>query len=452
MPATALPSTQIRAAISRRLETLRDQTQPSAFAIALNIFFDLALEYESMRDFKSLCVLIPDACLSVPASLFQKGRQGAFQLRRTTVPHKPRLTVFPEPSCFQLDVPVRRDGLTAFPIREKESSRHEFLGILCLHRTLNRDEEKFFADYASRVAKVMQIKQTAISNRQRLTFINTLVRDIGHNVIVPNMQFKLLFMQMEKQIQTIAEQINRLAPIRTGTPDRAVRLQLPHDVQELKSQLNVIAKRFQLSSLFLESLLRRSHFEKGNYDLLLRPCKFKSQIFEPQIDRFRPLLKSQGVAIMIHPDVRIDEDIVFEADLGLMSQVFANLLSNAVKYTQSVSSPSEGTSKKMIYGWKSLPKAFGPESHGIRLFISTTGQPIPPGDAPRLFEADFRCAAEGAQEGSGHGLFFVKQIIELHKGRVGYEYSNNFNTFHITLPVVQYPAHNQEIASCPSQS
>ena len=166
----------------------------------------------------------------------------------------------------------------------------------------------------------------------------------------------------------------------------------------------------------------------------LRPCRFKSQVFEPQLERFRPLLKAQGIAIRIAPDVRIDEDVVLEADLGLISQVFANLLANAVKYTTAMPGEFGGEEKLVLYGWETLPRAFGSGRPGIRLFVSTTGQEIPGGEQARLFDADFRCSDAENVEGSGHGLYFVKQIVELHQGRVGYSYAQSMNTFEVTLP------------------
>jgi signal transduction histidine kinase len=447
------PSSQarrhIRATIFHRLAQFGDDDFVAAQARAMNVFFDLSLEYESLRDFKTLCVLVPDLCLNTPASLYLRGPKGTLQLRRTSSVHGIKNLTFPEPTCPVTTNPIRQDNFVAFPVCEIHSESR-LLGVLCLHRNLDQTEELFFQDYARRVAQVLAVKQAAVSNRQRLTFINHLVRDIGHNVIVPNMHFKLLFMQMERQIARLGRRIESLIPVRPGDPDLETRRELPRLVEELRSQQTTISRRFQQSSLFLESLLRRSHFEKGRYDLQLRPCKFKSQIIEPQIERFRPLLRAQGVSVDIAPDVRIDEDMIFEADLGLMSQVFANLLSNAVKYTQAVPGVSGPGEKHLFYGWKSEPGAFGSGQHGVRLFVATTGPVIPGEDVSRLFDPDFRSADANGVEGSGHGLFFVKQIVELHKGRVSYSSDPPLNIFSIVLPGPRNGPAPAEAGSCSS--
>lgn len=424
---------------------------PTSPEKALLVFLDLSLEYEALREFKSLCVLVPEVCLKTPASLYLQNRHGVLQLRRTTNSQGPKSIHFPEPICPAEARMIQHGDFHAFPICD-QTAPDPVLGVFCVHKPLSPAEQTFFAEYTERVARVMSLKQSVVSGRQRLTFINNLVRDIGHNIIVPNMHFKLLFLRMDKALAELSRSIDSLAPPRGGAQDSAIRRMLPDQVRDLRNQLTVITKRFQQSSLFLESLLRRGHFEKGRYDLVLRMCKFKSQILEPQMERFRALLQEQGVRIEIAPDVHIDQEIILHADLGLLSQVVANLLSNAVKYTQPVQTPSGTSRKRLIYGWDVEPNTFGPDKDGIRIYIATTGNPLPAEDAARLFEADFRSAASGPAEGTGHGLFFVRQIVGLHGGRVKYEHSRHMNIFSIVLPHSGAPGDPAEIPACPKAS
>lgn len=441
----------IRAHLLERLADCAVDDSAAARSTALNLFFEASFKFESLRDLKSLCVLVPDVCLGTPASLYMRGPKDTLRLRRTTSTHGPRLITFPELSCPDPAAIMRLEGLTAIPICEAGPGP-KLLGMLCLHKDLSPAEEAFYLNYVQSTAQLMAVKQIAVSNRQRLAFINHLVRDIGHNVIVPNMHFKLLFLQMEKQLERLGRKVDSLASMPSDAPDREVRRELAVMTKELHTRQKSISRRFQQSSLFLESLLRRSNFETGKYDLQLRPCKFKSQIFEPLLERFQPLLNAQGITIRIAPDVHIDADIVLEADLGLLAQVFANLLSNAVKYTLSMPDESGREDKLVIYGWESKPEAFGPGQPGIELYIRTTGHQIPTQDWPQLFDPDFRCSDTENVEGSGHGLFFIKQIVELHHGRVTYSYAEPMNTFHITLPCRSNSQASTEPGSCHSPS
>jgi signal transduction histidine kinase len=443
------PKPPQRAHIRTRILDLlaRSGDAPDRLA-ALNIFFDLSLEFESLRDFKSLCVLVPDMCLDTPASLYMRGPRGDLRLRRTTSPQGQKVFTLPDPPCPRSPGILRSPGAAVVTICG-DGEEADLIGALCLHREVPRGEDAFWLAYSRGVARMMAVKQTAVSNRKRLTFITSLVRDIGHNVIVPNIQFKLLFLHMERQLARLQRRIGELAPPRHDAPDRESRLDLPILARDLASLQKTISKRFQESSLFLESLLRRSHFEKGAYDLHLRPCRFKSQVFEPQIERFLPMFRAQDIRIEIAPEVRIDEDILLQADVGLFAQVFANLLANAIKYTRAMPLEDAREGKLMRYGWETAADAFGPGREGVRLFVATTGLEIPPGEQALLFDEGFRSAGTDAVDGSGHGLSFVKQIVELHRGRVGYAYEAPMNVFSITMPRAQDA---REAETCPTAS
>ncbi len=419
---------------SRILESFAHHADtPHQRTAALHVLFELSFEYDSLRNFRTLCVLIPHLCLDTPASLYQRNAQGDLRLLRTSGTNGQEYITLPDPPCADPATVLREPGSITVGICSADSAS-ELLGALRLHGDVQPEEEAFWIEYAHWTGRIMAVKLTVVTNRQRLTFVNSLIRDIGHNVIVPNMQFKLLFMQMERQLSELGQRCAKLTTPRPDDADLQLRLNLPDMVRDLLHLQRTISQRFQQASLFLESLLRPSHFEKGNYDLLLRPCKFKSQIFEPQIERFRSMFRAQDIRIEIDPDVRIDEDVQLEADIGLMAQVFANLLANAVKYTRPAPLAAGAPVKLLRYGWEGVPEAFGRGKAGIRLYVATSGPEIPPKDRSSLFEEGFRTADAGTVDGSGHGLSFVRQIVELHKGRVEYTRDGSMNVFSIILP------------------
>lgn len=427
------------------LDRLNRQDRAPELDLALNLFLDLSLEYDSLRDFKTLCAMVPDACLQVQTSLYLLGRKGTLILRRSTTEHAPRTLTLPKPLCLEQDSIIRLEDSCIFPIQDESEKR--LLGALYLHRPLSPREEEFLWGYVRRMARILSFRQKDLRNRQRLTFINNLMRNIGHNIIVPNMQFKLLFLRMGDKLRELEEHVHSLAPTKSNAPDLSIRRALPLLLRDLRGQLETISQRFQQSSLFLESLLRREHFESGRYHPHLRICHIGIQIFEPQLDRFRPSLRDEGIEVIKSP--QSSEEAMVEADLGLISQVFANLLGNAVKYTQAIRQAGGVWGKSLVYGWEYSESALGQERPGVRIFISSSGEPVPPQDVPYLFDSHFRSTGTKAADGSGYGLFFVKQIVELHKGQVRYSHSNQMNTFHIILPS---PAPTKEDSVCPRQS
>ena len=102
----------------------------------------------------------------------------------------------------------------------------------------------------------------------------------------------------------------------------------------------------------------------------------------------------------------IPEDIgLLWADKDKITEVIVNILSNAIKYTPS--------------GGKIAIKLLGTENE-MRFEISDTGMGIAKEDIYKLFDRFERISAE-RQEGTGLGLSIAKEIIELHKGKIGVE-------------------------------
>ncbi|RUM39498.1 MAG: hypothetical protein DSY70_05670, partial [Desulfobulbus sp.] len=51
-----------------------------------------------------------------------------------------------------------------------------------------------------------------------------------------------------------------------------------------------------------------------------------------------------------------------------------------------------------------------------------------------IFQEGFRGADASGIPGTGHGLSFIRHVIELHGGTVGYEATPEGNNFYFTLP------------------
>jgi CheY-like chemotaxis protein len=107
-----------------------------------------------------------------------------------------------------------------------------------------------------------------------------------------------------------------------------------------------------------------------------------------------------------HLEVLMPEKaLILDADLTRLSQVFANLLNNAAKFTE-----ASGRIKLVA------------EEHGAEVVVSVidTGVGIPVEQMARLF--DLFSQGEGELRrlggGLGIGLSLVKQLVELHHGRV----------------------------------
>lgn len=57
-------------------------------------------------------------------------------------------------------------------------------------------------------------------------------------------------------------------------------------------------------------------------------------------------------------------------------------------------------------------------------------------DATELYSEGFRGRNSVGSPGKGHGLAFIRHVIELHGGKVGYEPTTQGNNFYFVLPML----------------
>ena len=98
------------------------------------------------------------------------------------------------------------------------------------------------------------------------------------------------------------------------------------------------------------------------------------------------------------------ESVILKVDEERMSQVLNGLLINAVKFT--------GQNGRIAISGREFYKEF-------ELTVSDTGIGIPSKDLPYIFQKFYKVNRPGVQlPGTGLGLVFVKQIVDLHKGYI----------------------------------
>ena len=72
--------------------------------------------------------------------------------------------------------------------------------------------------------------------------------------------------------------------------------------------------------------------------------------------------------------------------------------------------------------------------NGLKCSLFSTGEPISKKEAVLIFEDGYKIPKDKIKSGSGHGLHFVYNIVQLHGGHVGCKPQENGNDFYIILP------------------
>ncbi len=122
-------------------------------------------------------------------------------------------------------------------------------------------------------------------------------------------------------------------------------------------------------------------------------------------------------------DVRmsVPDALYVRAEPDRVAQVLSNLLQNASRYT-----PAGGRASIEAVGQKTR----------VTVTVSNSGEGIPAGDLPHVFERFYRVekSRDAARGGAGIGLAIVKQLVEASGGRVGADSNGDLTRFWFSLP------------------
>ena len=422
---------------------------------ALNTFFDLAQEYDGLENLYVVSVAVPRVFFGFRCSLYVlHPKSESIQWVADSHPSKkPRVPEVP-PHIKIADAPYHHAEAYVLPIHGRKTPASNILfhgstDIIGIFEVVQSDQlteaQLFFLEkYVNRIGYNLYNKFLAEQNILHLKFINNLVADIEHNVIIPNIRYKYYFRKIRKFLSVNKEIESELESIidRLKSQDPV----LFAKVSEISERMIIInramfndqekiERHYNHTSLFLESLFRPDHFLFGEYILKKSPCRFWEDIVLPQLERYKDRFVQKGIMVShIGKDDELWKGIKVRVDKGLLAQVVSNLFSNAVKYSQEVVDASGKKGKRVRCTISLTEDFFGRGHHGVRFSVFSSGPPIVRDDAAHLFEEGFRIAQSEGRQGMGHGLYFVKNVVEVHGGTVGYNPDELGNEFYFIVP------------------
>lgn len=419
---------------------------------ALNIFFDLAQEFYGTQELYSICVLIPKVLFELESRIFFLDEKGQLSLRASTVSTESK--DYLEPLMPKDNQPLFHENHFYLPIKANQEivkllPYDPIDHIIGLFDIFPADEildgnRSFFEKYVNRIGYRLHYQIILTKNTEHIQFIKSLVKDFGHNIIVPNMYFKLYFNHIRKyleQLETLIKKSFRNIYPKVQDHDFKKEIVEYHcniraALKKTKDEFNETVSHYENKSMFMETLLRESHFNAGRYVLEKKLCNIQKEIIDPQLKQFERQFEESGIEIDLSLGGIPDREIEISVDIGLISQVYANLFSNVLKYAQRIYDPGQNRNRKFVaWGCEIDPNYFGTGRAGLKLNVFSSGQNISMLKAGGLFCDDSRGENVRSQAGSGHGLFFVKEIVELHGGKVGYEPTPLGNNFYFVLPM-----------------
>lgn len=168
----------------------------------------------------------------------------------------------------------------------------------------------------------------------------------------------------------------------------------------VRKAATAIRRNADTQARLVSDLLDLSRLRTGKLAIHRQPVLLGPLVAEAA-EALRAEAELKTVALEIEA---VSEPIVAEADPVRVQQIVWNLVQNAVKFT-----PQGGR----------VAVRLEREGEAARLDVEDSGQGVAPEFLPRLFEMfSQEEAAEGPRGGLGIGLALVRQLAELHGGRV----------------------------------
>jgi len=253
-----------------------------------------------------------------------------------------------------------------------------------------------------RVTTLVSALRTAVRARRRQYEVrNTLLELTNAHAALHAQSERLRDSDRRKDefLATLAHELrNPLAPIRNALQI----IQIAGNNGPAVEQARAMMER-QLGQMvrLIDDLLDVSRISRGKFELRKERIELAAAI-KSAVDTAQPLIDAAGHQLTVTGSPR---PVYLDADPVRLAQVFSNLLNNAAKYME-----------RGGRIWLTVT----PEDREVVVSVRDTGIGIPAEALPGIFDmfSQVDHSLEKAQGGLGIGLTLVKQLLEMHGGRI----------------------------------
>jgi signal transduction histidine kinase/DNA-binding response OmpR family regulator len=187
----------------------------------------------------------------------------------------------------------------------------------------------------------------------------------------------------------------------------------------MKERLRVVERNQQRLLALINQILDLARLEAGAAELRAAPIANINDLVKDCAEHFRAAAEARGLELRLNLDARLEARPLL-GDREKLERAIFNLLSNALKFTE--------------HGHIAVTTLLRDDV--FELGVEDTGIGMADADLPHIFDRFRRAApATRSTQGSGIGLALVKQMVELHGGRVvARSRKGSGARFTITLP------------------
>lgn len=213
----------------------------------------------------------------------------------------------------------------------------------------------------------------------------------------------------EKMVDRMKSDFISIVAHQLRTPLSAVKWAVGMVLDEDAGKINIEQENFlrkgyesnQRMISLVNDMLNVSRIEEGRYGFVFAKLSFQ-EILNDVVSSVEGLVAKKHLKISLAKPEKLPELYLDKEKMGL---AFQNILDNAIKYTSD-------------YG--EIKISLGITDNYLEVSVQDSGIGIPDIDKSRIFSKFFRSTnvVKMETEGSGLGLFIVKNIIEKHGGKI----------------------------------
>jgi PAS domain S-box-containing protein len=271
----------------------------------------------------------------------------------------------------------------------------------------------------------LPVSQLIIVHKNRsgnVEFISTIARDITSRLETER-QLREADRRKDEFLAMLAHELrNPLAPICNA-------VEILKDSGDSATMIawcrEVVQRQTEHLCRLVDDLLEVSRISRGKIVLKRRPTDVVD-VLQRAVETNRPVIHARRIELSVQSPA---EPLWVDGDIVRLVQVVSNLLNNAAKYTRTGGEVRLSAAR---------------DGDRVIIRVTDTGQGIDPPALPHLFDLFYQAdqTLDRSRGGLGIGLSLVKNLVELHGGRVqAYsEGRDRGSEFVVSLPLLTDPA------------
>ncbi|NRP52342.1 MULTISPECIES: two-component system sensor histidine kinase CreC [unclassified Marinobacterium] len=214
---------------------------------------------------------------------------------------------------------------------------------------------------------------------------------------------------IEEYVQTLTHEIKApVAGIRGAS--ELLKEDLPAETRD-RFLDNIVSQTERIQGL-IERLLDLAELENANALKTVEKINL-NELLSNVLESLSTYAKTHEVSI-----TAIGNDLSIKGDPFLIEQALSNLVKNAIEHADSGTDVQISVSK---------------HDNEVDISVSNIGPAIPDFALAKIFDRFFSLPNRAGQKGTGIGLSFVKEIVELHEGKIAVNSNSESTTFTLIL-------------------